>query len=111
MEVNQGWQVDIERHALESQIGATDDLRYANESQPAYEGSHHARRLRSRNTLTSRRIESRVSCASPTRQSQNITLKHYPGGHMFYAWQESRESFSQDMAEFYEDAVTGAGAV
>ncbi len=35
----------------------------------------------------------------------NLTLKHYLGGHMFYAWEESREAWLQDMQGFYRQAL------
>ncbi|MGF1515459.1 MAG: S10 family peptidase [Elainellaceae cyanobacterium] len=35
----------------------------------------------------------------------NLTLKHYLGGHMFYAWDESREAWLQDMKKFYQGAT------
>lgn len=104
MEVNQGWQVDMERHALESQIGATDDLRYAMSLNP---------HMKVRIThgiydlvtpyFSSNRIARLMRLSERSRQ--NLSLKHYPGGHMFYAWQNSREAFSHDMAEFYQGAL------
>ncbi|MFP4375743.1 MAG: S10 family peptidase [Spirochaetales bacterium] len=104
MEVNQGWQVDMERHALESQIGATDDLRYGMSLNPY---------LKVRIThgiydlvtpyFSSNRIASLMK-SSPTAR-ENLSLKHYAGGHMFYAWDESRKAFAADMRAFYEAAV------
>ena len=35
----------------------------------------------------------------------NLSLKHYRGGHMFYAWAESRHAFAKDMVEFYREAM------
>ncbi len=105
MEVNQGWQVDMERHALESQIGATDDLRYGMSLNPY---------LKVRIThgiydlvtpyFSSNRIASLMK-SSPTAR-ENLSLKHYPGGHMFYAWDESRKAFCADMRQFYRQAVS-----
>ncbi|NEQ96810.1 MAG: peptidase S10 [Cyanothece sp. SIO2G6] len=31
----------------------------------------------------------------------NLTLRHFPGGHMFYAWDESRRQWFADMQRFY----------
>lgn len=100
MEVNRNWQVDIERHALESQIGATDDLRY---------GMSLNRHMKVRIThgiydlvtpyFASNRIADLLYLSPELRE--NLSLVHYPGGHMFYAWSESREKFARDMKEFY----------
>lgn len=35
----------------------------------------------------------------------NLTLKHYSGGHMFYAWETSRTQWVQDVAGFYHHAI------
>ena len=34
-----------------------------------------------------------------------LTSRHYPGGHMFYAWAESRGRFASEIREFYREAV------
>lgn len=34
----------------------------------------------------------------------NLTLKHFPGGHMFYTWDESRQQWFAQMQAFYRDA-------
>ncbi|MGK7888036.1 MAG: S10 family peptidase [Leptolyngbyaceae cyanobacterium] len=31
----------------------------------------------------------------------NLTLRHFSGGHMFYAWDESRRQWFEDMRQFY----------
>ncbi|KAF3890173.1 MULTISPECIES: S10 family peptidase [Nostocales] len=35
----------------------------------------------------------------------NLTLKNFQGGHMFYAWDESRASWFADMNAFYQNAT------
>ncbi len=35
----------------------------------------------------------------------NLTLKHYPGGHMFYTWSQSRQEWFAAMKSFYQQAV------
>ncbi|WP_220186479.1 S10 family peptidase [Streptomyces parvulus] len=37
--------------------------------------------------------------------ADRITVRHFGGGHMFYAWEESRRAFSSAIAEFVADAV------
>ena len=34
-------------------------------------------------------------------QRQNMVLRHYPGGHMFYTWKASREDFFADAAALF----------
>lgn len=35
----------------------------------------------------------------------NLTLKHYQGGHMFYAWDESRQQWFAETKAFYQQAI------
>lgn len=35
----------------------------------------------------------------------NLTLRHYPGGHMFYTWAESRVAWFTEMKTFYQTAI------
>ena len=100
MEVNRNWQVDIERHALESQIGATDDLRYAMALNPHMKVriSHGLYDLVTP-YFASNRIASLMYLNDAV--ADNLSLVHYQGGHMFYAWAESRSQFSRDISEFY----------
>lgn len=34
----------------------------------------------------------------------NLRLKHYQGGHMFYAWDDSRQQWFTEMQQFYQQA-------
>ena len=36
---------------------------------------------------------------------ERVTLRHFHGGHMFYAWAQSRRALRTDMVEFYREAV------
>lgn len=36
----------------------------------------------------------------------NLTLKHFQGGHMFYTWEASRQSWLTEMQTFYQRAIT-----
>jgi len=107
MEVNQNWQVDLERHALDSQIGATDDLRYAMTLNPQMKVriTHGVYDLVTPYYASDRIARSLFLDESLAR---NLSLVHYPGGHMFYAWTKSREKFSKDIAAFYADAVSSS---
>ncbi len=35
----------------------------------------------------------------------NLTLRHFPGGHMFYTWDESRQQWFAQMKTFYQEAT------
>jgi hypothetical protein len=34
-----------------------------------------------------------------------LTVRHFEGGHMFYAWEESRHAFAAAIAEFFAGAL------
>ena len=38
-------------------------------------------------------------------QKQNVTVEHYDGGHMFYAWEASRVAFTHSIRAFYDGAL------
>jgi carboxypeptidase C (cathepsin A) len=105
-EVFESWKVDFKRHGLECNLGATDDLRYGMSINP---------HLKVRIThglydlvtpyFSSERICRQMKMSAALRS--NLSLKHYPGGHMFYAWEESRQAFRADMEKFYQRAAAG----
>jgi len=37
--------------------------------------------------------------------AERLTVRHFDGGHMFYAWEESRRAFTSAIAEFVADAL------
>ena len=37
-----------------------------------------------------------------------LTVRHFDGGHMFYAWEDSRREFAAAIAAFVADAVATA---
>jgi len=103
MEVNSAWKIDFKRHALESQLGATDDLRYAMGLNPHM-------KVRITHGLfdlitpyfSSERICRHLKLSAAAKQQ--LSLKHYHGGHMFYSWEASRQEFYQDMQQFFDSA-------
>ena len=36
-----------------------------------------------------------------------LTVQHFDGGHMFYAWEESRHAFTAAISKFYKRALAG----
>lgn len=104
MAVNKDWKIDFDQHALESQVGATDDLRYGMALNPhmkvflthglydmvtPYFASERLRNLLRLDVVT----------------AAALTVQHFPGGHMFYAWEDSRIAFRDAIATFYEGAL------
>lgn len=103
-EVNKGWRLDMERHALESQIGATDDLRYGMALNPHMKVfiTHGVYDLVTPYFSTNRiRDLMRLDRAT----AANLTVHHFGGGHMFYAWEASRVAFTRKIREFYTSAL------
>lgn len=112
MEVNKSWKIDAERHALESQVGATDDLRYGMSLNPhmRVRVSHGYYDLVTP-YYSSNRLARLMNLESPTvtigapGTGASLSLVHYEGGHMFYAWDASRKAFRDDIRGFYAEAT------
>ena len=105
MEVNQAWKVDTREHALDTQVGATDDLRYGmslNSDMKVYI-SHGLYDLVTPYFSTDRLA---ALMKLTTGQKEKLTVKHYPGGHMFYARETSRIAFFEDMKLFYKKSLS-----
>ncbi|MBI5623944.1 MAG: peptidase S10 [Elusimicrobia bacterium] len=103
-EVSKSWQDDRQQHFFMRQIGATDELRYGMALNP------HMRVF-----ITHGFYDLVTPCCSSSRLvrqmrldeslRENLTLRHFRGGHMFYTWEESRKAFRAAMAAFYASAV------
>ena len=101
MQVNTAWKNDEQQHALQSQFGAVDDLRYGmslNDHMGVYI-THGYYDLVTPFTSSDRLVA--LMRFTPA-QRENLTLKHYPGGHMFYTWESSRRELTTDIAAFYQ---------
>lgn len=106
-EVNKAWKIDFERHALESQIGATDDLRYG------LSLNAHMKVFLTHGTydlvtpyFASNRIANLMKLDPAT--AARITVRHFGGGHMFYAWEKSRVEFRDAMEKFFAASLPRA---
>ena len=100
MKVNTSWKNDEQQHALQSQFGAVDDLRFGmsmNEHMGVY--ITHGYYDLVTPFASSDRLVALMNLTDA--QKENLTIKHYPGGHMFYTWEESRQSLSADIGDFY----------
>ena len=98
--MNKAWKIDVERHALMSQIGATDDLRYGMSQNPFMKVfiTHGVYDLVTPYFSTNRiRNLMRLDPGA----AEKLTVRHFGGGHMFYAWEESRIAFRDEMQTFY----------
>ncbi len=101
-EVNKGWQVDIRKHALESQVGATDDLRYGMSLNPEMKVfiTHGIFDLVTP-YFAAERITRLMKLTAE--QKKQLSLKLYTGGHMYYVRGGSRKEFYRDMKSFYTE--------
>jgi carboxypeptidase C (cathepsin A) len=102
-EVLEMWRNDAPEHFFVPPVGATDDLRYGMSLNPhvrvfiahgrydlvtPYYASERLRNLM--------RLDSETAC--------RLTVRNYDGGHMFYAWEDSRREFAAAIAVFVADA-------
>jgi carboxypeptidase C (cathepsin A) len=103
-EVNTAWKNDVEHHAFAPPPGATDDFRYGMALNPHMQAfiTHGRYDLitpyyasdRLRNLM---RLDPQVA--------ERLTVRHFGGGHMFYAWEASRREFTDAIAAFVADAT------
>jgi carboxypeptidase C (cathepsin A) len=106
-EVNQEWKDDDKRHFFVPPVGATDDFRYGMALNPHVKAfiAHGQFDLvtpyyasdRLRNLM---RLEPAIA--------DRVTVRHFGGGHMFYAWEESRRAFTAAISDFFADAARPA---
>jgi carboxypeptidase C (cathepsin A) len=104
LEVNQAWKNDDPVHFFAPPQGATDDFRYGMSMNPHMKAFiTHGRYDLVTPYYTSDRLRNlmRLDPAMAGR----VTVHHFGGGHMFYAWEESRKAFGQAIAAFVADAV------
>lgn len=104
MDVNESWKVDTRKHAFELQVGATDDLRYAMSLNPYMKVfvTHGFYDLVTPYFSSDRLVDLMKLTDS---QRRALTVRHFRGGHMFYAWEESRIAFTAAMKAFFADAI------
>ncbi len=103
-EVNQAWKVDMERHAFAPAEGATDDFRYGMALNPHLRAfvTHGIHDLVTPYFASDRlRNLMRLDPAMADR----LTVRHFPGGHMFYAKEASRRAFTTAIADFVASAL------
>jgi carboxypeptidase C (cathepsin A) len=102
-EVNRDWTEDVEKHAFAPLPGATDDFRYGMSLNPHMKAFiTHGRYDLVTPYYASDRLRNLMRL-DPA-MADRLTVHHFGGGHMFYAWEASRRSFTDAIRSF----VTGA---
>jgi carboxypeptidase C (cathepsin A) len=106
IEVNEAWKEDTKRHFFEPPEGATDSFRYGMALNPHMRAFiTHGRYDMVTPYYTTDRLRNLMRLDPTT--AGRLTVRHFDGGHMFYAWEESRHAFTAAIAEFFASALAG----
>ena len=107
LEVNEAWSNDAPEHFFAPPEGATDDIRYGMALNPHMKAFiTHGRYDLVTPFYASDRLRNLMRLDPDT--ASRLTVRHFDGGHMFYAWEESRRELSKAIAAFVADALAGA---
>ena len=103
-EVFTSWKNDAESHAFAPPPGATDDFRYGMALNPHMKAFiTHGQYDLVTPYYSSDRLRNLMKL--DPQMADRLTVQHYGGGHMFYAWESSRHAFGAAIAAFVADAV------
>ena len=103
-EVNTAWKNDTEHHAFAPPPGATDDFRYGMALNPHMKAFiTHGQYDLVTPYFASDRLRNLMRL--DPEMAGRVTVRHFGGGHMFYAWANSRREFSEAIAAFVADAT------
>lgn len=103
-EVNTAWKEDTEQHFFAPPPGATDDFRYGMSLNPHMKAFiTHGRYDLVTPYHSSDRLRNLMRLDPDT--AGRLTVRHFGGGHMFYAWETSRKDFTEAIAGFVADAT------
>ena len=103
-EVNTAWKIDTEQHAFALPPGATDDFRYGMALNPHMKAFiTHGRYDLVTPYYASDRLRNLMRL--DPQMAERLTVRHFGGGHMFYAWEASRRDFTEAIAAFVADAT------
>lgn len=106
-EVNESWRNDAPEHFFTPPVGATDDFRYGMSLNPHLKAFiTHGRYDLVTPYYASDRLRNLMRLDPAT--ASRITVRHFDGGHMFYAWEQSRREFTVAIASFVTDALASA---
>jgi carboxypeptidase C (cathepsin A) len=104
-EVNAAWKNDAQEHFFVPPVGATDDFRYGMSLNPHMKAFiTHGRYDLVTPYYASDRLRNLMRL--DPEMANRLTVRHFGGGHMFYAWEESRRDFTAAIAAFVADATT-----
>jgi carboxypeptidase C (cathepsin A) len=102
-EVNTAWKDDSERHAFAPAPGATDDFRYGMALNPHMKAFiTHGQYDLVTPYFASDRLRNLMRL--DPHMADRLTVQHFGGGHMFYAWETSRKAFTAAIAGFVAEA-------
>ena len=105
-EVNEAWKEDTKRHFFAPPEGATDSFRYGMALNPHLRAFlTHGRYDMATPYYASDRLRNLMRFDPDT--AARLTVRHFEGGHMFYAWEDSRHGFTAAIAEFVAGALAG----
>jgi carboxypeptidase C (cathepsin A) len=103
-EVFTSWKNDAEQHAFAAPPGATDDFRYGMALNPHMKAFiTHGQYDLVTPYFASDRLRNLMRL--DPQMADRLTVQHYGGGHMFYAWEESRLAFASAIATFVAGAT------
>jgi carboxypeptidase C (cathepsin A) len=106
-EVNRAWKEDTDQHFFAPPIGATDDFRYGMSLNPHMKAFiTHGRYDLVTPYYASDRLRNLMRL-DPGMENR-LTVRHFGGGHMFYAWEASRRDFTEAIAAFVASATGGS---
>jgi carboxypeptidase C (cathepsin A) len=106
MDTFTSWKDDTEQHFFSLPAGATDDFRYGMSLNPHLKAFiTHGRYDLVTPYFASDRLRDLMQLDPQT--ASRVTVSHFGGGHMFYAWEASRRDFTEAIASFVADATTG----
>jgi carboxypeptidase C (cathepsin A) len=106
-EVSELWRNDAPQHFFTPPVGATDDFRYGMSLNPHMKAFiTHGRYDLVTPYYASDRLRNLMRL--DPEMASRLTVRHFGGGHMFYAWENSRREFTAAIAAFVADAVATA---
>ena len=106
IEVNQAWKEDSKKHFFQPPDGATDSFRYGMVLNPHMRAFIcHGRFDMVTPYYASDRLRNLMRLDPET--AGRLKVQHFGGGHMFYAWEDSRHAFTAAIAKFYKGALAG----
>jgi carboxypeptidase C (cathepsin A) len=104
LEVNEAWRNDAPEHFFTPPVGATDDFRYGMSLNPHMKAFiTHGRYDLITPYYETDRLRNLMRLDRD--MAGRLTVRHFNGGHMFYAWEASRREFTAAIAAFVANAV------